>query len=305
MAVTTTAISATDLAKRALDKPCVVGRNELERAYQAAAANLVANTGGTLAGGDASAASPNGRDVLTRRFRHLLWKFGSSVATTYICIDTGSTLYDVDTFIADTHNWNGYSIKVEADSTTPSGDPWGTTIFSYTSSGTSDVKLHASSSYKARYWRIKISGGAGAFIAQAAGIYLGKAVQFLNKSENPYPSVISGHGIVDRKTTGGGVSYGYKVSGKLQARKQRFLIPGTYKYTAALDAELFIENFRDFWDNSNSLDGGVKPFWWIEDPTTSPTTAKLVVSDTTEFPLDQPGPLESTFTISTTEQGAG
>lgn len=306
MAIVTTPISNTDIAKRALDKPCVVGRNELERAYQAAAANLIANTTGTVAGGDASAAFPNGRDVLTMRFRHRLWKFGSSVATTYIVIDTGATLLDVDTLIIDTHNLSGYTITVEADSTTPAV-PWvgATTVFTFVAGSANIVKFHAASSFKARYWRITISGGAGAFVAQAAGIYLGKAIQFLNKSDNPYPAVISGHGVVDRKMTGGGVSYAYKIAGKLQVRKQNFVFPGIYKYTAVSDPEIFIENFRDFFDNSNSIDGGFKAFWWVEDPATSPSTAKLVFFETPEFPPVNAGPQATHFSISTTEQGAG
>lgn len=304
MAITTTAIPATDLSKRALDKPCVVGRNVVDIAYTNGTSNVVANATGTLAAGDSSAAAPYGINRLSDRLLHINWKYGSAAATVYICIDQSATTVDVDTLIiANGHNLSGASIKVEADSTTPSGDPWGTTLWSFTAGSTAEVRLQAANMYKARYWRVKISGGATAW--QIPDLWLGKAVQFLNKSEHPYASWASGKGGVIRQTTGGGVSYGYKTSSQTQARKQTFKVPGVYKYTAVSDPELFLSNYYDFWTNTNAVDGGTKPFWYIEDPTTSPGSAKLVYATDTDLDYIQNGPYETIFHLSTLAQGTG
>jgi len=304
MSITTTPIPSTDTAKRALDKPCVVGRNLLEIAYGIAAANLVANTAGTLAGGDSSAAAPNGVSRLVDRFLHVPWKYGSSVATIYICIDQGATTLDTDTLIIPAgHNFSGASIKVEADSTTPSGDPWGTTLWSFTAGSSAEVRLQSTNMYQARYWRIKISGSASVW--QVPEIFLGKSVQFLNKAENPFPPTIAARGNVIRKTTGGGVSYAYKVSALTGYRKLTWKVGGVYKNSPSSDPEKFLTNFYDFWSNSNAIDSGSKPFWYIEDPTSNPGGAKLVYAESPDLPITQDGPQQSILTLPFVEQGAG
>ena len=312
MSVTTTSIPATDLAKRGKDCPLVVGRNILDLAYTNGTANLVANTAGTIAGGDASAASPNGIDVLQQRFRHKLWKFGSAQTAVYICIDMGSTLYDADTLvIADNNlNANGASVKVEADSTTPSGDPWGTAIWPTFVVGAGNVfSLQAANKYQARFWRIKISA-AGAFVPQASGIFLGKAVQFLNKSDRAYTPPNASIGGTVLHSAGAGVGFISRTSASLEARVQKFTIAGRATPRAGQaspvsDPEIFLSNIEDFWKSSASLNGGARPFWYCEDPTTNPTGAKMIYPVSTKFDLVELGPFETQFVVQTKEQSAG
>lgn len=303
MAVTSQAIPATDLTKRTANKPCIVGLNLLEVAHGLAAAQLVTNTTGTLGAGDLSATGFDRKD-LTLRFSHKLWKGNAAGTAWYIVIDQGATEEWVDTLVIENHNFDTKDIKVEADSTTPSGDPWGTTIFAFTQSGSALIfKLHASTMYKSRYWRIKVSGSS--FTPQCSQIWLGKAVQFLHKSNRPYsPTAVSAAEVITKKTKGGH-RYAYIAGPALEERTQTFQIAGTYKKVSpATDPELLISAIVDFWKNQRILRGGVNPFWYCENPTLDPTDAKLLYPVDPKLLLVEPGPLESLFTLATQQQGA-
>lgn len=304
MAITSTAIPAGDLTNRAANKPLVVGRNVLEKAYGIAPANLVANTAGTIGGGDASDAA-YGRRFLTNRQPGHLWKFGSSVTDLFLVMDLGAAdaSKDVDTFIVQGHNWDTCTITVEADNTAPAGVAWGgtgsTTVFSIApvSGNALIVRLHATTMYKARYWRIRIQRGTG-FVAQAAQVWLGKAIQFPVKSRYDWsPPEASASEVLVKKTKGG-IRHAYRMSGSLQRRSQTFEIGDVPTGT-------FLTDLKDFWDNADALAGGGRCFWYVEDPTASPGVAKFVYSIEPRFDVVQDGPYTSKFRLETTEQGGG
>lgn len=302
MPLTSQPIPSTDLTKRTANKPCIVGLNLLEIAYGLGATQLVANTTGTLAAGDSSAAGFERKD-LTLRFSHKLWKSNAAGTAWYIVIDQGPTTEWVDTLVIENHNFDTKDIKVEADDTTPSGDPWGTTVFSFTQSGSALIfKLHASTMYKARYWRIKVSGTS--FTPQASQIWLGKAVQFLHKSNRPYQPIAVGSAEATVKTTRGGHRYAYSSGPMLEERTQTWQIAGVYKRTGATtDPELLLSAIVDLWTSSRGLKGGIAPFWYCENPTADPTNAKLVYPVEPRLQLVEVGPLETLFTLATRQQG--
>lgn len=305
MAVTSSALPATELAKRAADKPLVIGRNLIEIAHGLGAASLVTNTTGTLAAGDQSAAGFD-RRALTLRLRNALWKANAAGTAWYVVIDQGTTEEWVDALVIDQHNLDGVTVTVEADSTTPGAGAWAgaTTVFTFAQVGTGLIfKLHATTKYKARYWRITLSKGS-AFTPQAASIWLGKAVQFLHKSRRPFtPAPVGGANIVEH-VSGSGVRTAYVESNSLQRRPgQQWDIAGRYKTSPSTDPEIFLYDLVDFWTHARSLNGGANAFWFCDDPTSAPTSAKLVYSPDPVLDLTEVGPQKSLLVLSTVEQG--
>ncbi len=299
MAVTTEAISAADLAYRAADKPLVVGRNALEIAH--ASGSLRANVGGLVAGADASDAT-YGVEFLQDRFLHVPWKFGSSVTDEYIVIDTGSADGSglVDALWMDgAASMAGRTITVETLDTTPA-TPWvgATEVFSFVMpAGGNVLQLHATTRHAARYWRIRINGGAGIF--QANEIFLGRAVQFPVKSRYDWtPPQAKVGGVTEVRSEKGGIRYANRNAPSLQERQQKFQI-------GDIPTGNFLAAFSSFWEDSDQIDAGSKPFVYCEDPTTSPNDAILVYSNETKLDLVQVGPYETILTLDVTEQGGG
>lgn len=300
MAATATAIPSADLVYRAANKPLVVGRNVLEKAYGVAVANLVANVSGTLAAGDASDATYH-RRFLTSRDPSQLWKFGSSVTDLYLVMDTGAVdgSKDTDVLIVQGHNWDTCTITVEASDTTPAV-PWvgATTVFSHVVSGSGLVfQLHATTMHKARYWRIRIQR-AGAFVAQASQVWLGKAIQFPVKSMYDWTPPEASIASFTFRTTKGGRRHAVRNHGSLSRRPQVFEIGDVSTGT-------FLTAAKDFWDNADSLYGGGRCFWYCEDPTASPSSAKFVYSVDPRFDLVQTGPYVTRWRLECQEQGGG
>lgn len=303
MAVTTEAIPAQELTYRAADKPLVVGRHAIEVAH--AAGSVRANTAGTVAAADASDAT-FGVKFLQDRFLHVPWKFGSSVTDLYIVIDTGiadgSGLIDA-LFIQGAASWAGRPITVEADSTTPAV-PWtgATTVFSFVMPvGGTTLKLHATTRYAARYWRIRINGAAGTF--QANEILLGRAVQFQAKANYDVdpPEATTGN-VIEHRSQKGGVRYGYRSAPSLQERLLEFTVNGRPTSTTPT---AFLPDFKKFWQDSDQIHGGSKPFVYCEDPTSAPDAALLVYPNDTKLNLRVVGPMETTLVLDFTEQGGG
>ena len=273
MAVTSQAIPAAELVDRAADCPVVIGRNLVEIAYKQAAAQLLTNEVGNVATGDHSLAGYD-RRRLTQRFKHRLWKGDSSGTVWYVVVDVGTDEQWTDALvIGPGHNLAGLTVTVEADSTTPSGDPWGTTILSGTigASTVATVLLHASTMYKARYWRISIDGGT--FTPEATSFWLGKAIQFPTKplfSSSP-PNTYAG-GAIEHVTTGG-IPYRYITQGALRERDLAWMIDQNHAGSFFSNADYGLD---DFFVNDNALYGGNQNFWYVDEPTTAPNSALLV-----------------------------
>ena len=263
MSVTTQAIPAADLTARAADSPLVIGRNLLQIAYLQAITQLVTNEVGNLATGDASASGFD-RRKLTQRFKHVLWKGNSPGNPWYVVIDTGTDEQWTDALvIGPGHNLTGLTAVVEADSTTPSGDPWGTTVLSGTIVAGMNVLLHASLMTKARYWRISIDG---ASTPEATSFWLGKAVQFptwpLLSSDAPN----SFRGAASEVETKSGIPYRYVEHGALIERSLAWKVDehneGTFLGT----------DLEDFFTNSNALNGGHSNFVYVDKPNSAPNS---------------------------------
>lgn len=274
MSVTTDTITAAELADRAAEYPCLIGRNLLEIAYKQDATQLVTNEVGDLATGDASATGFD-RRRLTQRYKHRLWKGNSTGTAWYIVIDTGTDLQWTDALVVGPdHNLSGVDITVEADSTTPAV-PWtgATSVFSETLAADSNVFLHASTMYKARYWRITLSS-VSTFTPEATSFWLGKAIQFpvAPLLASGTPNSYRGSAIEHR--TAGGIPTRYVEHGALMERSLSFLVDQHHEGTFFSDSE---RGFDDFFKNANALNGGHAHFWYVDEPTADPGgTAKLV-----------------------------
>ena len=298
MSATGTAIPQVDLDNRAKDRPLVVGRNAFEIAYTSG--SIRANTAGTVGAADASDAT-FGIKFLQDRLAHTPWKFGAAVTDVYLVVDTGSAdgSRDVDALVVQGHNWDTCTITVEADLATPAV-PWtgATSVFSFVVSGSTLIlRLHATTSYKARYWRIRIQRGS-AFVPQADQIFLGKAIQFPIKSNYDHVPAEAAIGSVTEIKTRGGVRYAYRNHGALQQRKQQFTINGRPSGT-------FLTDLKAFFDDTDQTYGGTKPFWYCEDPTAAPSKAKFIYLTDPRFDVVVAGPNETVLHLETTEQGAG
>lgn len=270
MAVTSQAIPAAELADRAADCPVVIGRSLLEIAYKQAAAQLVSNESGAISDGDSSATGFD-RRRLTQRYKHRLWKGDGAGNPWYIAIDTGTDLQWTDALvIGPGHNLAGLNIRVEADSTTPSGDPWGTEIFDETIVAGTNVFLHAATMYKARYWRISI---VGASTPEATSFWLGKAVQFPTRPlfQSSAPTSRVGEAIEVR--TQGGIPSRYVIAGALLQRNLTWMIDQNYAGGFFSDTD----GLDDFFENANALYGGNANFWYVDEPTTSPSSSAALV----------------------------
>jgi len=238
-------------------------------AFDTTAATFVTNTTGTLAAGDTSATGfDRGRAV--KRHRHLGWKSTSST-THYIALDLGSIVHDCDTIAIEGHNLDTAVITVEADdSVTPTAGAgaWGTQVFSWVQSGNGNIyRLHATTMYRARYWRIKIVKAA--YVPEAKQIWIGKSLQIPKPAliDSSLPSAAGGSFI--EQETKGGIVYRYKNHGSLKARAVQFLIPQVYTST-------FFTDLATFQSGANHLDGGRRNFWWCDQPTTAPESALFV-----------------------------
>lgn len=283
MAVTTQVIPAAELVSRAADAPLIVANNLLQAAYKLGAANLVTNKLGTIAAGDLSASTFD-RRKLTQRFKHKLWKGNSSGTAWYIVIDTGGVANAdewVDSVIVGPgHNLAGVNMTVKADSAaTPPDAAWAaaTTVFASAALAAGvNVRLHATVMTKARWWRIDLTSG-GAFTPEATSFWLGKAMQFpeppLLVSDAPNSYVAD---FIEVETAGG-IPYRYKKHGALVEREVAWLIKEHHKgnffgpATAAVGIDLDTV-FR----NVAYLDGGMRNFWWVDEPTTAPSTSAIL-----------------------------
>lgn len=270
MAATSTAIPAADLAARALDAPALMALNVCQVAYDAAAANFVTNQTGTLAAGDTSATGL-GRERLVKRHRHLKWN-GASGTTHFVILDLGSIVHDCDTLAIEGHNLDGATITVEADDATLPTEgtaAWGTQVFNFVQSGNGTIYLlHATTMYRARYWRIKIVAAA-AFVPQATQVWIGKSLQIPARAliDSDLPSVAGG-AFIEHETKGR-VVYRYRNHGSLIARAVSFLIAQAFTSTFFIDLATFMTG-------ANHLDGGMRSFWWCDEPTTAPGSALFV-----------------------------
>ena len=273
MAVTSQAIPAAELASRAAEYPVWLTRNLAEIAYKQAAANFVSNPTGTLAAGDASAAGFD-RRKLTQRHKHLLWKGNAAGTAWYAVIDLGTDLHWTDAVVlGPDHNLAGKNLTVEADSTTPAV-PWvgATEIFASAAivAGV-NLRLHAATMYKARYWRVTLSGAS--FTPEATSLWLSKAIQFpvapLLSSSTPN----SYDGDAIEVETKGGIVYRYAKRGALMRREIAFNIPQHHEGTFYSDAGYGLD---DAFKNANALNGGLANFWYVDQPTAAPNSAKLM-----------------------------
>lgn len=298
MAASSQAIPAVDLTRRAAEKPLLVGRNLLDIAYRQAVAQLVYNQTGTLAAGDLSPADfPIRR--LQNRIRNGLWK-GTAGTDHYLVLDTGTELEWADALVIDGHNWGGKTVTVEADSTTPAV-PWTgatTVVNALAVSGTSLVlNLQAANMYQARYWRIHISGTS--FTPQAKQVWIGKALQLSAKSDRDWAPPAAGAAEMARARTMGGHAYTYDFTGPLEQREQTFSIAEAWSETEGT----VIGDLVELWNAANGLDGGTRPFYYCEDPTSEPEKARLLYSEDADLELLQVGPYKTRWTLRTIEQG--
>ena len=302
MAATAVAISAADLAARAADAPLVIGSNALQTAYTAAVANLVTNTAGDLATGDASAAGFD-RRYLQDRYKHKKWKQTAAGTTCYIVIDTGVAdgSGEVGALVVYGHNWSGQTVEVKMDSTAPPvGDAWtgATTIadFGHVAGSALVVKLQAADRHKARYLRIKISGAS--LQREAAEIFLGRDVQFPDKPLYGSSSPYARFGSFTEVRGSGGITTRVVNHGSLTSRFLNFVFKQA-------DTGVFFTELLDWFESVSALYGGARDFWYVDLPTTAPAGNRTILAHLVDAKLS-PSPLSPTvtrFSMEFTEQG--
>ena len=303
MSATSQAIPAVDLTNRANDYPAAIARNALEMAYKIAAANLVTNAAGDLATADNSATGFDRQYLVDRFLDNTLWKVAAANTAEYIVLDTGASDGSdwVDTLIVYGHNWAGQTLEVKADNSAPPvGDSWtgATTIWTGTvPTGTLYLALQAATEYKARYFRLKISGSSTVW--QASQVWLGKAIQFPSAPLLPSAprTARAGGGIV--KVSEGGVRTVYPTQASLLRRSLQFLFAQAY-------TSQFFTDLLDLFENANALDGGTAPFWWLDTPNSDASgNAKFVFLDAPEFAPAAKADQATALALTITEQGAG
>src|SRR5579859_3315510 len=308
VAATSQALPGADTTNRAANKPVVVGRNALELLNAGAISNLVSSTVGTLAAGDGSAAGHD-RKYLIDRFKHTFWLAGSTSTDWYIAADLGTTpqWWDV-VILSGLIVPTGTTLTVEGDTTNTPAVPWtGASVIlnavalPVVPAGQSSaifVNFQAANQWQSRYVRLHLNN-ALAFAPQIGECWLGNSVQFPVKRDYGSASVNAQEGGGVETETGTGILADYGIRGSRYRGKLNFNIPDS-------DLGTFLQtNMKDWFRNMNSLDGGRRCFWYVEDPTANPTGAIFVKLKNKVFDPLEDSPLKTKFSMDLMEQGGG
>lgn len=275
MAATSAPTDAADLVYRLANKPALIGMNALQ--LVSGIANLVTNQDGRISQPDVSAAGFD-RKYLINRMRHNYWKAGSAGVAHYIIADVGAVdaarKWNVLILEHDS-TLNGKTLRVYGDdAVTPAagGPGWGAAsiIFGPTvlGSGPYTVLFHATSDWSPRFLRLELTAGAG-FQPQIRQAWLGFAMQLPAKSDygsQAWEALEAGD--IEHETKSG-IIWSYEVRPALAARQQRFRFGGS-------PSDTFFTNLRNFFKSANSIAGGIRPFFYCENPTANPSDVQFV-----------------------------
>lgn len=292
------AISASDLALRALDKPLLVGRNWLRDAttdpvwvpFAGASTGVWADTDQTATG--------FGTVRLSDNYSHLLSKPDDSEDVWYLLIDLGATTRtldylallrpeasfagtQIDVQIADD---NGYSSRLVTVATkTPTSDTARVVFDELFDTGTTPLRYSG-----VRWMRIKFTGVQET--PTFGELIIGRSRQLKHSPNIPYDV----KHLTSRSDTFESMS---GIVSRYTHHKNRKNISATI--SAYEDA--FTSDFETFWEDD--IDGGTLPFLWIEKPNSAPTEAYWMMYKSPDLVASLDGWVKRTYNIEAVEQG--
>jgi hypothetical protein len=293
MAYSSAALSANVLAAMAADKPLILGTNVLR---DMAAADLQWRTTGSFSSGSSGTDTSYPTRRLYDGYVSLATRPSSAQNTWYLLMQWSSAVA-FDSICIIGHNFGAMTVTLQvADDAAFTSNlvtlaTWtlaGATLkrqtsFALTHAGGSALKYSAVS-----YARLKFDGTS--LRPEIAEILLGERRQLLHNPAEPWAPDDYHSEVSDVRTLGG------QMTRYMWYRGQRRISAELSTYDTASATDLVTLYTTD-------LAYGTKPFLWVDQPTTAPQKAFLMMLDDPDQSIPYDGPCERNWQIEATEQG--
>ena len=291
MAVSYAALSATEIALKAADKP-ILGGYAIPREPDDARWNTAGTTSGTDITEDEFPAS-RGYDGKA----HLPTKPDTTGTLLYYVLDLGTDVeFDAVALIGHNLGSNSATAVLQVDnSATPSG-AFATPVDVATFTPSGDGRLiewelmHTGSDplrYDTQFVRLKITAASG-FTPEIGDLVLVRRRQLKHKASGIYDEY-SFDGDSDRSVSKSGVITNYIFN------EGRFRMDFVFRPSE----DAYISDLVDWFLS----DYAARPFVWCENPGASPNSWQLMVKENTSFRIPKTGWIEREFPLSADEQG--
>jgi len=279
MAYSAADISAQEISDAAADYPLVISRNVIELAKGDGSFAAEWRTSGSFASGADATDSDYPTTAAYDLHSHVDTRPDSSQTTWYLMFNLGATLNDISTAVIGGHNLGSNTATVDLE--IADDNAFSTNLVSLVQwTPATDVRLvsvdldeganaNARRISDAQFVRLKIVAGAG-FVPQVGEVYLGDRRQL-------HASPLMGY---NPDSTMSSVSDFVANSGvrtrHVWNRDQKVLSADMISSTAAQATTI-----KGWWDDSEQ---GSRPFYWIEEPATTPGDAALMFMSAATFP---------------------
>jgi len=294
MAWSSAAISATYLAARALDKPMLIGANELRPDR---VSSIQWRTSGSFSSGSDGTAT-NGPARRAGDGFTSMYTYPSSAANTWYYLMKWTTAATFDALVIIGHNFGtigGLTVTLDvADDDAFSSNLQTIATISPGSSNDRSVALtlkHTGSDPR-QYTgvtraRLKVTKGSS-HTPQFSELILGRSHQLTYKPDIEYATFNEESSTDESETLTG------EVGGVTNYERRKLL-----EADLTLQDETEATKIKDWWSDCK---GGTKPFVWIEEPTTTPSSAMLMMLSEKRAPLNYIDGALQTYRISAREQ---
>lgn len=273
-APTVTAIPTAQQTRRAADKPALVALNALQEASLNTGFDFIANTSDAAFGGADQSSATYPTDNVIDRDRVSLWRFGSSQSTIYLLIDAGTSSGGGATIDADCIVMEGFGsswlasatdIRVRCSNGLAAGalDGDAVTVITITTPAQDLVAEFWNYQYSARYWEIRLRTAAP-ITFQASQLWLGQQAQLDYKANAPFDPDEKVSDFETSVTRGG-------TQQRVSMHHDRRRVRGTW-WARTTECQAFL---ADVYDDTR---GWARPFWYFEDPATSPEAGLFVMN---------------------------
>jgi len=279
MAYSAADITAQEISDAAADYPLVLANNVLELAKGDGSFAAEWRTGGSFASGADATSATYPTTAAYDRLSHIDTRPDSSQTTWYLMFNLGSTLNDFDTVVIGGHNLGSNSATVDLE--IADDNAFSTSLVSLIQwTPSTDIRLvsvdldeGANANPRrisdAQFIRLKIVAGAG-FVPQVGEVYLGNRRQLHTRPAMGYnPDGVASN-------TSDFVSHGGVRTRYTWNRDQQILLASMLSSTAAQATTI-----ESWWSDTQQ---GTQPFYWIEEPTTTPGKAALMYFASANIP---------------------